>query len=163
MGSFIFLCLVFLYTVFYFSWFLLDYIKANTWDVCINFDLMIQIFFLIKLILLLPLSFTLYPLPLFKGKRCLVQGWEWIEPLCNYLLCRGLVRIIVQQKNEKLYLVIYSQKNDLRSVVLLRWVKVPYCKRLEILASYSIEFFLCIPSLDNSAQYKPAINEWKAY
>lgn len=108
-------------------------------------------------------SVVVYPLPLFKGKRCLVQGWEWIEPLCNYLLCRGLVRIIVQQKNEKLYLVIYSQKNDLRSVVLLRWVKVPYCKRLEILASYSIEFFLCIPSLDNSAQYKPAINEWKAY
>lgn len=86
-------------------------------------------------------SVVVYPISLFNGKRCLAQGWEWIEPLCNYLLCRGLVRIIVQQKNEKLYLVIYSQKNDLRSVVLLRWVKVPYCKRLEILASYSNEFF----------------------
>lgn len=107
-------------------------------------------------------SVVIYPLPLFKGKRCLVQGWEWIELLCNYLLCRGLVRIIVQQKNKKLYLVIYSQKNDLRSVVLLRWVKAPSCKRLEILASYSIEFFLCIPSLDNSAQYKPAINKLKS-
>lgn len=79
MGSFVFLCLVFLYTEFYFSCFLLDYIKVNT-PGCLyqirsgdtdvfpyNTDSADSV--------------VVYSLPLFNGKRCLTQGWEWIEPL----------------------------------------------------------------------------------